>query len=120
MSLFVKPVKKVYNMSMYLIIKSDSLESAKNRLKDLMVNNGYPLASYEYTIGERNIGYADGTIIKNNIVLSDWGNGNFCFEFDKHIVAVYGDSIVALSEQNPDTHWCTAAETRNYMPEFVL
>jgi len=90
----------------YLIIQSDSLENAKLRLKTLIQGLGYSDANYKYIIGESNIGYANSTVIRNNTILTDWGNGNFLFKFDCNIVEQYGVDIELECEKYSDIFWC--------------
>lgn len=105
--------------SMYLIIESPNLTSAKARLIALMNEKGHTQHNYDYIVGDVNIGYANNRTIRNNTELVDWGNGNFCFEFDTNIVQQYNDEIAEEAGKHSDIHWCTAEEARIYMPEVV-
>jgi len=104
----------------YLIIESNTLENAKARLSDLMIELDYSEYNYQYVIGEKNIGYANSTIIRNNTILTIRGNGNFGFEFDKHIVAQYGAEIESIVNTHNDIHWCDNVEARTYIPQEVI
>ena len=106
--------------SMYIIIESDTLDNAKLRFKELVVNLGYNIANYNYVVGDAKIGYANGKIIRNNTVLSDWKNGNFCFEVDCNIVEQYGSEIEAEILKHTDTHWVDNIGVREFMPEVEV
>ena len=106
--------------SMYIIIESNSIEMAKARVKTLMDAKGYPDSFGEFLFGESHEGYANGKTIKNNTVLSDWGNGNFCFEVDCNIVEEYGADIAEEIAKHNDTHWCTAEQVQKYMPKVIV
>jgi len=104
----------------YLIIQSDSLENAKKALKNLILNLGYSEYNYQYLVGEKNIGKANNQIIKNNTILNDWGNGNYCFGFDKNIVAEYGSAIETEASKHNNIIWCDNISVREFMPKMEL
>lgn len=106
--------------SMYIIVEANNMANAKARVKTIMDAKGYPDNFYKFLIGENNTGKANGKIIKNNIMLTDWGNGNFCFEVDRNIVEQYGDEISEEIAKYSDIHWCSAEEVRPFMPEIDL
>lgn len=107
----------VVNMGMYLIIEASNLTAAKAILGAIMHEKGHTQHNYDYIVGNVNIGYANSTVIKNSIALDDWGNGNFCFEFDMHIVKQFNTEITEEVLKYNDIHWCTAEEARTYLPE---
>jgi hypothetical protein len=105
--------------SKYLIIKASSLEAAKIRLKELMESLAYPDHSYMYIVGDVNTGYANNTVIKNNTRLTDWGNGNYCFEFDENIDTEHGEIIQTQADRYSDTLYGDAEFVKKYLPKGV-
>jgi len=104
----------------YLIIQSDSLDNAKLKLKTLIEELGYSDYNYQYIIGEKNIGFANDKLIRNNTILSDWGNGNFLFKFDCNIVEQFGVDIGNLVDNYENIFWCDNVSVREYMPEMEI
>lgn len=107
-------------MSMYIIVEAANLNAAKARVKTVMDSRGYPEHFSQFLFGDVNDGFANGRVIKNNIVLGDWGNGNFCFEVDENIVTEYGTEIEEEVNQFNDIYWCTAEQARSHMPGEIV
>jgi len=93
--------------SKYLIIKAETLEAANLILLNLMKSMdeiSHPEINFEYLTGIRNLGFANGKVIRNNTQLSDWGNGFYMYEFDCNIIAEYGDVIQAKVNTTADIY----------------
>lgn len=105
---------------MYIIVEAANLTAAKARVKTIMDSKGYPEHFSQFLFGDVNQGNANGKVIKNNIVLGDWGNGNFCFEVDENIVVEYGAEISEEIDKFTDIHWVTNVEAHDYMPGGIL
>jgi len=90
----------------YIIVQSDSLVKAKKVIKDLMKNNGFPDKFYKFLVGENRTGRANGKDIKNNTVLTDFGNGNFLFKLDYNIVEEFGELIESLINDIENVFYC--------------
>jgi hypothetical protein len=104
----------------YLIIQSDTLDNAKTILRNLISDLGYSEYNFEYVVGQKNIGYANGTVMKNNTVLTDWGNGNFLFTFDRNIVAEFGIEIEAEVLKHTNIFWCDKVQVQEFMPTIEV
>lgn len=106
--------------SMYLVIEAQSLVLAKKLLHDSVVAMKLPIENYQYLVGERKLGFANGKLIKCNPVLEESNTGVYVFEFDREIVAQVGSLVDAESKKNPKTHWCTSSEVQQYIPQAVI
>ena len=102
--------------SKYIIIKTDSLESANEILRAATVSFGFAETNYEYLIGKKKDGQILGVDIKNNNVPVE-SNGYYLYEFDKHIVEALDTWITIKVSQMSDVWWVTKEDVSNIIPQ---
>jgi hypothetical protein len=105
--------------SMYLIIEAVDENTAKQLFLSACLAAGLSERNYQYIVGDIHIGYSNGTIIRNNNVISRINDEYYLLEFDKNIVATYGVLIQAEIEDYLNMWFLEKCQVYDFLPVVV-
>lgn len=112
-----------YYDSMYIFIKALNINQAKQILHDVIVDqvDGYSENNYEYLIGERQVGFANGKVIRcNRSDIPSIVNDYYIWELDREIVYEDETKLNNLAEKNKhiDIMYLNHDDTLAYIQQY--
>ena len=102
--------------SMYLIIQATNETEAKQEFLNACLSAGLSERNYQYIVGDIHIGYSNNTIIRNNNIISKINADYYLLEFDKNIVATYGQLIQTEINNYNNMWFLEKYEVNDFLP----
>ena len=102
--------------SMYLIIQANDENNAKQEFLLACLAAGLSERNYQYIVGDIHVGYANNNIIRNNNIISQISDGYYLLEFDKNIVATYGQLIQDEIQDYNNMWFLERYEVKDFLP----